>query len=347
MYLSKIKVVVLAASLIPALAANAKDISTPYPVVGELKQFSPEFAQVIKPGTPIEKISADKFQWAEGPVWIPGDKTTPGYLLADDVPGNTTYRWSEKDGLTVFLQPSGLEKVDPATIREAGANGLFLESANSLLAADSGNRQITRINLTTKKKSAVVTHYNGKRFNSPNDLIKSRSGIIYFTDPPYGLQNYDKSPAAKELAFNGVYRIALDGSVSLIDDSLTYPNGLALSPDERTLYVSVSDSDNPIWMAYRLDEKGKVTSKREFANAKDLIALNLPGLPDGMKVAKDGRIFASAPGGILVMNPDGKRLGMISTGTGVANCNFGDDGSTLYMTSSNYLVRVKLIIKAH
>jgi len=327
-------------------ACSAKDAPVPYAAVGELKQYDAEFAKVIKPGTPIHKISEDKFQWSEGPVWIPGAGKEAGYLLADDVPKNIMYRWSEKDGLTAFLQPSGLENPDPKIFREPGANGLFLESSNSILSADSGNRQITRIDLATKKKTAVVSTYQGKKFNSPNDVIKSRSGVIYFTDPPYGLNDFDKSPPAKELSFNGVYRVATDGTVSVIDDSLPYPNGIALSPDEHTLYVSVSDPTNPVWMAYTLDDKGMVKSRREFANAKDLVAAGLPGLPDGMKIANDGHIFASAPGGILVMNAEGKRLGLISTGTNIANCNFGDDGGTLYMTSNHALARIKLAIKA-
>jgi len=326
--------------------SNAAEKPFAIQIVGELKSYTAEFAQVIKPGSRIEKITDDKFKWSEGPVWIPANKQSPGYLLADDVPANIMYRWTETDGLSAFLQPSGLEKVDPAVFREPGANGLFYESANTILSADSGNRQITRIDLNTKKKTSVVASYQGKKLNSPNDVIKSRSGIIYFTDPPYGLKDFDKSPPAKELKFNGVYRVATDGSVSVIDDSLAYPNGIALSPDERTLYVSVSDPTNPVWMAYTLDENGKVISKREFANAKDLVAAGLPGLPDGMKVANDGHIFASAPGGILVMNAKGERLGMISTGTNVANCTFGDDGTTLYMTSNHFLARIKLAIKA-
>jgi len=337
--------VTLSIATLLASSVVAKDTSKSYPAVGELKQYDPDFATIIKPGTPIEKISDDKFQWAEGPVWVPGDKKNAGYLLADDVPKNIMYRWSEKDGLTVFMQPSGLENPDPKIFREPGANGLFLESPNTILSADSGNRQITRIDLTTKKKSAVATTFQGKKFNSPNDVIKSRSGIIYFTDPPYGLNDFDKSPAAKELSFNGVYRIATDGTVNLIDSSLSYPNGIALSPDERTLYVSVSDPANPVWMAYTLDDKGMVTLRRELADAKDLVAAGLPGLPDGMKVDKNGHLFAAAPGGILVMNAEGKRLGLISTGTNIANCNFGDDGN-LYMTSNKALARVKLAIKA-
>ena len=321
-----------------AISSYAADQA--FPAVGELKQYAPEFALLIKPNTKIEKI-AEGFEWAEGPVWVPEGK----YLLADDVPQNTMHRWTAHDGLTVFLKPSGLEGSDSVGFSETGANGLFLESAHTLLAADSGNRRITRIDLTTKHKAIVVDTYQGKKFNSPNDMIKSRSGNIYFTDPPYGLKGGNDSPL-KELKFNGVFRVDSKGVVSVIDDSLTFPNGIALSPDELTLYVSVSDPTNPIWMAYSLDASGAVIAKRDFANAKDLVAEKLPGLPDGMKVAKDGHLFASAPGGILVMSATGKRLGLITTGAPIANCAFGDDGKTLYMTSQHSLARVRLLIKA-
>jgi len=152
---------------LPSSQSAAKEAVKSYPVVGELKQYDPEFSKVIKPGTSIEKISDDAFQWAEGPVWVPGDKKQPGYLLADDVPKNIMYRWSEQDGLTVFLQPSGLANPDPAIFREPGANGLFLESAHSILAADSGNRQITRIDLTTKKKNRRHYHISGQEIQQP------------------------------------------------------------------------------------------------------------------------------------------------------------------------------------
>ncbi|MES1190009.1 MAG: SMP-30/gluconolactonase/LRE family protein [Steroidobacter sp.] len=324
---------------------TADQSSTAFTSVGEIKQYSAELANIIKPGARVEKLTDDKFQWAEGPAWVPGTNGNPGYLLADDVPKNIMYRWDEQDGLKVFLKPSGLEDADPDVFREPGANGLFVESPHSILSADSGNRRITRIDLISRKKTAVVSTYHGKKFNSPNDVIKSSTGIIYFTDPPYGLKDMDKSPA-RELKFSGVYRVATDGTVSVIDDSLPFPNGIALSPDEHTLYVSVSDPANPVWMAYTLNDKGVAIAKHEFANARDLAAQGLPGLPDGMKVANDGYIFAAAPGGILVMNPKGERLGLISTGTTAANCAFGDDGSSLYITSNNFLARVKLAIKA-
>lgn len=327
-----------------AVAVSIANAAAPYSTIGEIKSYSPEFSAIVAPGTRIERLTENKFGWAEGPLFIPGTRKQPGYLLASDVPGNAVYRWREKEGLTLFLQPSGLAEPDPA-IREGGTNGLFLESPTTVLAADSGNRRITRIDLVTEQKTAVVTRFQGKRFNSPNDVVRSRDGSLYFTDPPYGLKGFNQSPL-KELAFNGVYRVAPDGTITLIDDSLSFPNGIALSPDERTLYVSNSDAANPVWMAYTLSPQGQVIAKREFADARDLVALKLPGMPDGLKVANNGILFASAPGGILVMKPDGQRLGLISTGVTIANCNFGDDGRSLYLTSSNFLARVRLTIKA-
>jgi gluconolactonase len=167
--------------------------------------------------------------------------------------------------------------------------------------------------------------------------------VIFFTDPPYGLKDLNDSPA-KELKFNGVYRIAQDGAVTLVDDTLTFPNGIALSPDERTLYVANSDPSRPIWMAYKLDDKGHVTGKRLFADAVDLVATQSPGLPDGMKVAANGYLFATAPGGVLIFSPEGKRLGRIETGSAIANCAFGDDGRTLYLTSDHMLARVRVSV---
>lgn len=284
----------------------------------------------------IEKL-AGGLTWSEGPVWItPGD-----YLLFTDVPENTIYRWSARDGISVFLKPSGYDGADAGIFREPGANGLYPDRAGSILLADHGNRMIARLDLATKRKTPLATRFSGKRFNSPNDLTRRSDGTIFFTDPPYGLKGLNASKA-KELTFNGVFRVDTQGVVSLIDDELTFPNGIALSPDERTLYVANSDPQRPIWMAYALNERGEVLNKRVFADAADLVAGKSPGLPDGMAVAADGTVFATGPGGVLIFSSDGRRLGRIETGTAIANCTFGDDGHSLYMTSHHVLARVRL-----
>jgi gluconolactonase len=316
-----------------SVARGAEPAATPF---GHIERYDPAFDQIVSPDAKIEKL-AEGFTWAEGPVWIrPGE-----YLLFTDVPENTLYRWSAGEGVRVFLRPSGYAGPDTGVLREPGANGLFLERAGSVLLADSGNRMVARLDLQKKTKTPLARNYQGKRFNSPNDVIRRSDGTVYFTDPPYGLKDLNES-RVKELAFNGVYRVDTKGVVSLVDDQLSFPNGIALSPDERTLYVANSDPKRPIWMAYTLDAEGKVTAKKVFADASDLMGKRAPGLPDGMKVSTDGHLFASAPGGILVLTANGQRLGRIETGDAIANCAFGDQGRYLYMTSHKIIARVLL-----
>ncbi len=322
-------------------ACTTPNMPTPaYPAIGRLTTFDSAFHDVVAPDARIERL-ADGFTWAEGPVWMTGDDGDGGYLLFTDVPENKLYRWSQADGLMVFLEPSGYDGPPTDTLREAGANGLFAEPGGTVLLADSGNRLVARLDPATRRKTPLATHYDGRRFNSPNDIVRRSGGAVFFTDPPYGLTGLDDSPA-KELDVNGVYRLDHDGSVHLLDDSLGFPNGIALSPDQHTLYVSNSDPTRPIWMAYTLDAAGDVLDKRVFADASDLAGDDNPGLPDGMAVAADGALFATGPGGVLVFDRDGKRLGRIDTGAAVANCTFGDDGRTLYMTSDSFIARVRL-----
>ncbi|UKE50826.1 SMP-30/gluconolactonase/LRE family protein [Xanthomonas translucens] len=328
----------LAAAVLGLFACCAKrqPPAPRFPVIGHVTAFDPAFADTVAADARIERI-AEGFTWSEGPAWV----RDGGYLLFNDVPQNTMYRWSERDGLSVFLKPSGYAGPPLVALREAGANGLQAEPSGSVLLADSGNRSIARLDPATRRKTPLASAYDGHRFNSPNDLVRRRDGVVFFTDPPYGLKDGDTSPV-KELRFNGVYRLDPDGSVHLLDDSLKLPNGIALSPDERTLYVANSDPARPIWTAYTLDARGAVTGKRVFADASDIVGDANPGLPDGMAVASDGRLFATGPGGVLVFAPDGRRLGRIETGGPVANCAFGDDGRTLYMTSHTILARVRV-----
>lgn len=325
----------LLAALLAACAVTGTS-RQPFPTLGRLTVFDDSFRDVVAPDARIEKI-AEGFTWAEGPTWV----RDGNYLLFTDVPENTLYRWTESDGASVFLKPSGLAGPVPDTLREAGANGLYAESAGTVLLADSGTRVVARLDPKTKLKTTLATTYEGKKFNSPNDLVRRSDGAVFFTDPPYGLKGLDESPV-KVLKFNGVYRLDTDGTVHLLDDGLSFPNGIALSPDERTLYVSNSDPKRPIWMAYSLDAQGNVADKRVFADASDLLGEGVPGLPDGIAVAEDGRLFATGPGGVLVFDASGKRLGRIETGDAVSNCAFGDDGRTLYLTSHKVVARVRL-----
>jgi gluconolactonase len=301
-----------------------------------IDRWDPAMDAIVPKDWKIEKL-AEGFGWAEGPIWV----KSGGYLLFTDVPGNKMWKWSEKGGLEKFLDPSGAASVDMTIWREAGANGLAILDAKTILLADTGNRGIQKLDLKTKQKSPVAMNFEGKKFASPNDVTRMKNGVIFFTDPPYGFKKFDDAPE-REIKFNGVYRVGKDGQVTAIEKELHRPNGVALSPDERTLYVAQSEPSKAIILAFSLDADGNVTGKKLFHDATDLVAKDAPGLPDGLTVASDGTVFTSGPGGILVLSKDGKRLGRISDGKATANCKFGDDGKTLYLTSHNILARIRL-----
>ena len=318
-----------ACAALPASAAEA------VPVVHRL---SPALDRVIAPGIRPEVI-ATGIRWAEGPVWLPGERA----LLFSDPPGNVIRRWTRGGGVTELLRPSGAAVFDPKLIREPGANGLALDGSGRLLIADSGNRVIARREWRTGRRTTLLARYRGKRLNSPNDMHVAADGTIWFTDPPYGLAGGDQSPA-KELSHNGVYRWRAGGELVLIDGELTRPNGVALSPDGRRLFVSVSDEAAPRIMAYDLDARGDPQDRRLFLDAGPLKAAGGPGLPDGMKIAADGTMFCSAPGGLHVLTPEGERLGLVAHGAPIANCAFGEAGRTLFMAANDRMLRLPLLM---
>lgn len=310
-------------------------MAPPFSTIGHIHREAPALDALIAPDARIERL-AEGFTWSEGPVWIEEQDC----LLLSDVPANKMYRWSEEDGLSVFLEPSGYEGSETGIFREPGSNGLIRGPGNSILMGDHGNRAVAQLDLASRCKTFLATHFEGKRFNSPNDLVRASDGSIYFTDPPYGLEGLNGSPH-RELTFNGVYRLMPDGEVRLVDDSLSFPNGILLSADGRILYVTVSDPEGAIIVAYALDEGGNATSQRLFADLTDLVRSGLPGLPDGMAIDRAGTLFATGPGGVHVFTPEGERLGRIDTGTAVANCTFGGtDGSMLFLTSDSFLARL-------
>jgi gluconolactonase len=309
---------------------------TSYPKVGRIHRLSPALDAVVAPGAAIAQL-AEGFIWAEGPVWV----RDGGYLLFSDVPGNVMHRWSEADGVTTFLSPSGYDGPPTDAFAEPGSNGLALDASGALLVCDHGNRALARVDLATRAKTILLDRYQGQRFNSPNDLAVAKSGAIYFTDPTYGLKGRNASPL-RELSFNGVYRRLPDGAVELLDDSLSFPNGIALSPDERRLYVSISDPEGPRLMVYDLDADGLPTARAVFFDATSLRAAGGLGLPDGLCLDTEGRLYATGPGGVLVLTPEGQLIGVIETGTAIANCAFGEDGRTLFLASNHTLARVRL-----
>ena len=294
----------------------------------------PAFEDYVPADARLETL-ATGFTWSEGPVWRPAH----GDLLFSDVPENTVYRWTDADGLAVFLRPSGLAVADGHR-GEAGSNGLALDAEGRLLIVDHGTRSLTRLDASFVRET-LAARVDGRRFNSPNDLAVHASGAVFFTDPPYGLEGQDASPQ-KELAVNGVYRLDPGGAVTLVVGDLTRPNGVALSPDARTLYVANSDPERAVWMAYPVAADLSLGAGRLLLDATGHVGPDRPGLPDGMAVAEDGTLFATGPGGVWVITPEGRHLGTVETDRAVANVAFGDDGHALYLTAHDTLQRVRV-----
>lgn len=323
-----------------ALLAGCQHPPTPLPelmprstTLGSIERLDSRLDALIPPGTKIE-VLAEGLDWAEGPVWI----TPDGCLLFSDVPRNTVYRWQPGQGTSVFLKPSGYTGT-VARQGEPGSNGLTVDAKGRLVLCQHGDRRVARLE-KNGRFTPLADRYDGQRFNSPNDLVYHSNGDLYFTDPPYGLPGNMKDPA-KELPFQGIYRLTPKGDVTLLTDSVSRPNGLALSPDEQTLYVAVSDPQRPVILAFDVRADGTLANERVFFDAQPLRQPGRKGLPDGLKVDRAGNVFSTGPGGVLVIAPDGKHLGTILTGQATANCAWGNDGSVLYITADMYLCRVK------
>lgn len=332
------RAVLSSAAALPFAASWAAPVPGSY---GTVRSHGAGLDNIVAADAVIEQV-AWGLQWAEGPVWIKDG----GYLLFSDPKANIMYRWSASGSMSEFLKPSGFAGAADPSLREPGSNGLAVDGKGTLFLADSGSRAIAKYDLAAKKKNLLTERFEGKRFNSPNDLVIAKSGAIYFTDPAFGLEGLEQSPA-KELGFAGVYRLAPNGSLTLLDKSLSRPNGIALTPDEDTLYVTNSDAAQPVLKAYGLRPDGLVQSESFAFNFKTMMAAGLKGSPDGLKIDEDGNIFVSGPGGIIVLSKEEKLLGLISvTGRATSNCAFGEDGSTLFITASDIVAKVRLKTKA-
>lgn len=305
----------------------------------KIVRLDPAFDKLVPADARVEKL-VDGHKWTEGPVW----NRKEGYLLFSDIPNNAIIKWQEGKGESIFMQPAGYTGKEPFTGYEPGTNGLTYDSESRLVACEHGDRRVSRLEADGKTKTTLANKYNGKRLNSPNDLVYKSNGDLYFTDPPYGLPKQMNDPA-RELDFCGVYRLSKDGKLTLLTKEITRPNGIALSPDEKKLYIASSDPDKAIWMVYDAQPDGTIANGKVFFDATAWAREKRPGLPDGMKVDKDGNLFATGPGGVLVFSPEGKHLGTFDTGVPTANVAWGDDGSTLYITANTALLRVKLNTK--
>ncbi|MFN0103931.1 MAG: SMP-30/gluconolactonase/LRE family protein [Bryobacteraceae bacterium] len=279
----------------------------------------------------IEKV-AGGFQFTEGPLWFKDS----GNLWFSDVQGNVTRQLAPDGTVTEILNPGGYDGKDAPEGAFIGPNGMTFDKDGNVLICQHGNRRIARRNkagvLTT-----LVDRFEGKRLNSPNDLVYKTDGSLYFTDPPYGLVKQDEDPK-KELAFNGIYRLQ-GGKLALLNKEMTRPNGIAFSPDERWLYVANSDAARKVWMKFPVQEDGALGPGRVFA---DVTAERSEGLPDGLKVDSKGNVWATGPGGVWIFSPDGKHLGTIKPTEAPANCAFAEDGGVLWMTARTSVYRIKL-----
>ena len=244
----------------------------------------------------------------------------------------------------VFLNPSGFTGKEVTDSREPGANGLVFDPGGRLVLGQHGDRRVARLE-AEGRFATLADRYQGQRFNSPNDAVFKANGDLYFTDPPYGLRGRNDDPK-KELPFNGVYRLAKDGTVTLLTREMTFPNGLAFAPDEETLYGANSDPNRAIWRAFDVRDDGTLGKGRVFCDATPRVP-SQKGLPDGIKVDRSGNLFATGPGGVLVFDPDGTHLGTLNTGVATANCGWGDDGSVLYITADMYLCRIRLTTRGY
>ena len=296
---------------------------------GTILRVDPRFDALVPADARIEKL-ADGFVFTEGPVWDRAESR----LLFSDVRGNGVYQWTESGGTSPVIEP--VFEGDRTGLRSVSSNGLTLDAEGRLVMCEHGNRLISRVE-ADGTRTTLVDSFDGSRLNSPNDAAYASDGRLYFTDPGSALEGRDASPL-RELDFNGIYRLSPDGELELLYRDQSRPNGIALSPDESVLYVANSDAEQKVWMAYDLGEDG-VSNPRVFFDVNDQTA---EGAADGLKVDDAGNLFATGPGGVWVIAPDGTHLGSIMPDEVPANVAWGDDGRTLYMTARTGLYRIRL-----
>jgi gluconolactonase len=321
-------IIMLAAVCLLAACSGNKSLKT----IGSIERLDPALDALIGPDASIE-IIAEGFTWSEGPLWLESEKK----LLFSDVPENKIYQWTEEKGHEVYLTPSGYTGTVPRG-GEPGSNGLLLDDQGNLLLCQHGDRRLARMDapLNAPQPNFVTLggDLNGKKFNSPNDAV-IKNGKYYLTDPSYGLAH----DTLRETPFNGVYRIDAQGQARLLVDSITNPNGIAFVGD--MLVVANSNPAKAIWYGIDLNENDSVTGVRVFVDATEA-AKKDHGAPDGFKVDKQGNLFASGPGGLWIMNKEGKVLGKLRIPAATSNCALADDDKTLYITADAYVLRLKM-----
>jgi gluconolactonase len=332
-----------------AASGRAYAAETPATVTMKVERLDPALDQIIPDQPRLEKVATGTgFTWTEGPVWIPA-----GYLLFAEIPSNSIRKWTPGVGVSVFMQPSGWKESTPYTGHEPGSNGMTLDSRGRLTVAGHAQRDVWRLEQMNPKAQATVLAdtYEGKRLNSPNDLVYKSDGTLYFTDPPYGLPKLD-SDSTKQLTFSGVYRLpgALNhkpgappdrAQLQLLTKDLPRPNGICFSPDEKYLYVNNSEPKK-LWMRYTVKADGTLTDGKVFFDASSDKRV---GAPDGMKVDQSGNLYSAGPGGVWIISPEGKHIGTLEVPERVGNVAWGGaDHKTLYVAASSSIYRITLKI---
>ena len=323
----------------PGAEASSRSVPT-------IEHLDPALDLIVPDQPTLEKV-ATGFTWSEGPVWTPA-----GYLLFADIPSNSIRKWTPRNGVSIFLQPSGYKGSAPYGGPEPGSNGMTLDRAGRLTVAGHAHHDVWRLERIDPKAQVTILadSYQGKALNSPNDLVYKSDGSLYFTDPPYGLRTQQDDDPDKQLRVNGVYRIpgAVDQKpgaqpsralLQLLVEDLPRPNGIAFSPDEKYLYVNNSEPKK-IWMRYTMKADGTLTGGKLFFDAS---SDPRPGAPDGMKVDQKGNLYSAGPGGVWIFSPQGKHLGTIDIPEKVGNVAWGGVGyKTLYVAASSSIYRISL-----
>lgn len=314
---------------------NACKVADEKKNLGSIERTDTALNDLIDPSATLEILS-EGYEWSEGPVWVESENM----LVFSDVPKNTIYKWTEENGTEIYLKPSGYTGETASNSAEEGSNGLTLDTHGKLVLCQHGDRRLAVMEAPLNEPkpifSTLADSYGGKKFNSPNDVAVRRNGDYFFTDPPYGLPKN----TTQEIPFQGVYKLS-EGTVTLLVDSITRPNGIAFTPDEKTLIVANSDPDKAVWYAFDLSENDSLVNPRIFHDATEAVK-NETGLPDGLKIDRQGNVFATGPGGIWIFNQEGKLLGKIKIPSATANCAFSRDEKTLYLTADSYLLRLKM-----
>ena len=335
-------VLLFVASALPTLAQPAQTAptvthsSTPAQVL----RTDPAIDAIVPHNAVVEKL-AGGFRFTEGPIWVPKTKNENSHLLFSDPYNNVIYRWTQDGTLSVFMTKSGYDGADIGEYSQPGSNGLTLDPQGRLTIDQQGYRRVARLE-KNGKLTVLADRYDGKRFNSPNDLVYKSDGALYFTDPPFGLPKYANDPR-KELPYSGVYRVSPDGKeVRLLTTELKGPNGLAFSPDEKYFYVDDWDLAHKVVMRYEVQPDGSLANGKVFF---DMTSTPGQSALDGMKVDEKGNLYVTGPDGVWILSAEGKHLGTIIPPEHANNVGWGDDDRrALYLCTRTGLYRIRLKI---